>query len=269
LDFRGTNVNGGKNSEHPASFLKKGKTGGILFADGTLYAWINLQDAPWPDVTHVLAWSTNSGAEWSKADWVFPKGAGNFQVSKFLEFGKNYTGLPDRLKGFVYVYGPKQPSASVEPIEVFLARVPQGKLRERGAYEFFAGLRAGKKPLWSSDVARMKPIFADANGVTSPSVVWNPGLRRFLLTDFHSGPGELGVFDGPEPWGPWTTVGYYEEWGRMGRVGEGLNCCFPQKWMSADGLTLWSVFSVYGDGAKEGINAHDRFNLVEMILKLR
>jgi len=38
---------------------------------------------------------------------------------------------------------------------------------------------------------------------------------------------------------------------------------FPQKWISADGLTLWSVFSVYGQGGKQGINAHDKFNLVK------
>jgi hypothetical protein len=33
--------------------------------------------------------------------------------------------------------------------------------------------------------------------------------------------------------------------------------------MSADGLTLWSVFSVYGEGGKKGVNAHDRFNMVK------
>jgi hypothetical protein len=37
--------------------------------------------------------------------------------------------------------------------------------------------------------------------------------------------------------------------------------------MSPDGLTLWSVFSVYGEGAKRGINAHDKFNLVKATLK--
>src|SRR2546430_58371 len=54
---RGINVNGGKNPESPASFPKKGKTSGIAFVDGTLYASINLQDGPWPAVNHTLAWS--------------------------------------------------------------------------------------------------------------------------------------------------------------------------------------------------------------------
>jgi hypothetical protein len=39
--------------------------------------------------------------------------------------------------------------------------------------------------------------------------------------------------------------------------------------MSADGLTLWCIFSAYGDGAKKGIKAHDRFNLVRVKLETR
>ncbi len=54
----------------------------------------------------------------------------------------------------------------------------------------------------------------------------------------------------------------------MSAEGEGLTCGFPRKWMSADGLTLWAVFSVYGQGAKLGIRAHDRFNLVKVSLRL-
>jgi hypothetical protein len=54
----------------------------------------------------------------------------------------------------------------------------------------------------------------------------------------------------------------------MGMDGEGLSCEFPQKWMSADGLTMWSIFSVYGEGAKQGIKAHDQFNLIKATLTL-
>ena len=54
----------------------------------------------------------------------------------------------------------------------------------------------------------------------------------------------------------------------MGSDGEGLTCEFPQKWMSADGATLWAVFSAYGPGAKKGINTHDRFNLIQLTLDL-
>jgi len=79
----------------------------------------------------------------------------------------------------------------------------------------------------------------------------------------------LGIFDAPTPWGPWTTVAYYENWGGMGVEDQGLTCSFPAKWMSADGMTLWCVFAVYGEGAKKGINAHDKFNLVKVTLDLK
>lgn len=51
--------------------------------------------------------------------------------------------------------------------------------------------------------------------------------------------GGLGIFDGPAPWGPWTTTYYAENWD----VGPGETSCFPTKWMSSDGKTCYLVFS--------------------------
>jgi hypothetical protein len=47
------------------------------------------------------------------------------------------------------------------------------------------------------------------------------------------------MYDAPEPWGPWTTVEFTNEWD----VGPGDSASFPTKWMSADGRTLQLVFS--------------------------
>jgi len=265
--WHGVNVNGGKNPEHPASFPKKGKTAGVAFVDGVLYALINLQDGTWPDVNHALGWSTDKGATWTKAKWVFPTGAGNFQPAIFVTFGKDYTGAPARLAGYAYLCGPKHSAGQEGDNRLYLARAPRDKLPERAAYQFFQGIDAAGTPVWVAQSALAAPVFTDPNGVAPGSLVYVPGLNRFLLTCFHVGPGQLGVFDAPNPWGPWTTIAYYEDWGGMGAEGEGLTCGFPQKWMSADGLTLWSIFSAYGDGAKKGINAHDRFNLVRAALQ--
>jgi hypothetical protein len=265
-NYHAANVNGGKDPEHPASFPSKGKTGGTAFVGGTLYASINLQDGPWPNVNHALAWSTDRGATWTKADWLFTKGPSNFQPARFLQFGKDYSGVPARLAGYVYLYGPKQKAGQGDRIRLYLARVPKDKIRERAAYEFFHGLDAQGKPVWTARWIAAQPVFTDANGITASGAVYNPAMKRFLLTSFHTGPGQLGVFDAPDPWGPWTTVAYYDRWGKMGATGEGLTCEFPQKWISADGLTLWSVFSVYGAGGKQGIHAHDKFNLVKVTI---
>jgi Domain of unknown function (DUF4185)/Right handed beta helix region len=264
--WQGFNVNGGKDPEHPASFPKKGKTTGVAFVDGVFYATMNLEDGRWPDVNHVLIWSTNRGATWTKADWLFPKGDGNFQPAKFFTFGRDYTGVPGPLAGYVYICGPKQSADRGSGNRLYLVRAPRDKLREHAAYEFFQGVNDAGMAVWAVDSAQAQPVFTDPNGVTPGSIVYDPSLRRFLLTCFHVGPGQLGVFEAPNPWGPWRTITYVEDWGGMGHEGEGLTCGFPQKWMSTDGLTLWSVFSVYGDGAKKGINAHDKFNLVKVTL---
>ncbi len=266
--FHGVNINGGKNPEHPASYLKKGKTGTLTCVDGTLYAKINLQDGVWPDVNHVLAWSTDKGATWTHADWKFPKGVGNFRPGKFLSFGKDYTGVPAALVGYVYLYGQKQEAARGTATEFFLVRVPKNKIRERGAYEFFQNADGGS-PIWTADFSKAHPVFTDPNSANCAGAVYNEALKRYILTSWHDGPGQLGIFEAPNPWGPWSTIVYYETWGRMSAAGEGLSCEFPRKWMSSDGLTMWCVFSAYGESAKTGIDAHDKFNLVKTTLTLK
>jgi hypothetical protein len=263
--FVGVNINGGKNPVHRPSFATRGKTGGVLAVGDRLYAWLNTQNGKWPDVDQALIWSDDKAATWKRSPWVFPKGQGNLKPSTFLNFGKDYTGVPHGLRGYVYFYGQRQGEAK----NTYVGRAPQDKLTERGAHEFLSGIK-DNKPQWSSDPRKARPVFTDSNGTADlASVVYVPGLKRYLLSTFHKGPGQLGVFDGPSLWGPWTTVAYEERWGRMGADGQGLTCSFPQKWMSADGRTLWCIFSVYGQGAKQGIDAHDKFNVVKATLQLR
>lgn len=267
-NWRGVNVNGGKNPEHPATFPKKGKTGTLIFVQGVLYAWVNLQDGTWPNVNHALAWSTNYGATWTMADWRFSKDKGTFQPSSFINFGKDYAGVPQSLADYVYLYGVKLSADPQSAGRNYLARVSVANIRDRAAYEFFDGIETSGKAKWTTDWDQASAVFTDSNSERICSAVYAPALKRYLVAAFHRGPGQLGVFDSPNPWGPWTTVCYYENFGRMGSAGEGLICEFPQKWMSADGLTLWSIFTCYGDGAKTGICGHDRFNLIKATLEL-
>jgi len=261
-NFTATNVNGGKNAENEASFPAKGKTGSILFVDGVLYVRLNLQNGTWPNVDHGLAWSEDLGKTWHTTPWVWPKGEGNFTPTSFLNFGKDCTGVPPHLGDYVFMYGWLQGESG----RVYLARVPRDRMRDRVAYEFLSGFNVNRVPQWSKDVTKLHPVFVDSNG-GGGSVNYDPALKRYYLAGFHNGgPACLGVFDAPEPWGPWTTVAYCSDWGNMGAEGHGLTCNFPQKWMSADGLTMWCVFSVYGEGAKMGVKGHDCLNLVKMTL---
>jgi hypothetical protein len=263
--FVGSNLNGGKNPKHAASFAHRGKTGGLLAVGDRLYAWLNLQNGAWPDVDQCLIWSDDQAATWQRSSWVFPRGPGNLKPATFANFGKGYAGVPPTLQGHVYFYGQRQG----QDRETFLGRVPVDQVPERRSYEFFAGW-TDEAAQWSADPHRARAVFADLQDTGNlVSVVHVPGLKRYLLTSFHKGPGELGIFDGPEPWGPWTTVAYETHWGGMGTTGEGLLCSFPQSWMSTDGTTLWCIFSAYGAGARRGIDAHDKFNLIRAELRLR
>jgi hypothetical protein len=247
------NVWGGKNAENGATF--KGKSAGILSVDGILYAWINLQNSNTPD--HRLAWSSDLGATWQLSDWKFSSSI--FALASFLNFGMDYGGARE---GYVYSYGGKWKSSS----PVFLARVPKDRIREREAYEFFNGLDANSNPKWTKDTLQYQPVFSDPNstdlnGANHASVVYNSGINRYLLTVPHAKEvAKWGIFDAPEPWGPWTTVAYYDNWGGFSSS-EALLYVLPTKWMSADGKTMWCIFS--------GRGIFDSFNLVRATLTLK
>jgi len=108
-------------------------------------------------------------------------------------------------------------------------------------------------------------VFTDSNAApgtfASPSVVYDAPLRRYLLAAFHgAATGQLGLFEGPAPWGPWATLGYYEDWGNFNETaGESTGFGIPTKWISSDGRTLWVIFSGVNNGAN---NEFDSFNVV-------
>jgi hypothetical protein len=53
--------------------------------------------------------------------------------------------------------------------------------------------------------------------------------------------GGFGIYDAPEPWGPWTTAYFTSSWD----TGPGEMGNFPTKWFSPDGKTAYLVFSGY------------------------
>jgi hypothetical protein len=91
-------------------------------------------------------------------------------------------------------------------------------------------------------------VFTSPGRCYRSGITYNAGLRRYLWSQTLPGrdarfEGGFGVYDAPEPWGPWTTVYTTETWD----VGPGESSSFPTKWMSADGRTVHLVFS--GDDA--------------------
>ncbi len=58
---------------------------------------------------------------------------------------------------------------------------------------------------------------------------------------------QFSIYDAPEPWGPWTTVFYTEQWQggvlSTGNGGWGESQHIPTKWISPDGKTFHLVFA--------------------------
>jgi hypothetical protein len=220
------------------------KASGLLCVDGTLYLLArNTGNAQ-------LAWSKDHGRTWTWSDWKFTT---SFGCPTFLNFGRDYAGARD---GFVYVYSPDADGAYEAADRMVLARVPKDRIPDPGSYEFFVGRgdkgdrgdKGGKgdrgEPVWSRDVRDRGAVFEHKGGCYRSGIVYNAALKRYVWWQVIPGgdtryAGGFGVYDAPEPWGPWTCAYFTERWD----TGPGESATFPSKWISDDGRTMYLVFS--------------------------
>lgn len=249
------NVWGGEQPEQPSQF--EGKSYGIISIAGVLYKWVS----PGSDIQAYqesrLYLSADHGASWEKIDWAFARSEGMVNPT-FAQFGRDYEGARD---DYVYIYVNliKDDSALKvqKPGEVVLLRVAKNLLKEKAAYQYFAGFDKNKQPRWAPDSHSRAPVFVDKAGVGwNLSVSYNSGLGRYLLITEHSESlqSNVGIFDAPEPWGPWTTV-YYGKFGDEGDIQEtAFFYNFSNKWLSEDGKQFVLLFT--------GIKDNDSWNTV-------
>ncbi len=230
-DYRGVNLRSA--AEQTGNGAKSPKASGILMVDGVLYLWVrNVENAQ-------LLWSLDRGKTWQagfKMETAFGSPA-------FLNFGRNYAGARD---AFIYSYSQDGPSAYESDNGVMLARVAKDRMRDRSSWEFFERLDAGGRPIWTPDVTRHGAVFHYPANCQRVDAVYNAGIGRYLLALGYDHAGGWGLFDAPEPWGPWTTV-LHRQWDLAGTHGYRL----PAKWISKDGLTMTLVFS--------GVKPNDAF----------
>jgi hypothetical protein len=200
--------------------------------------------------------SRDSGKTWTNVPGkTTPRFLGpNFGNLQFIGFGPGYTRVPEKFGDFVYAISNDSNWESGD--RLFLARVPRERVLERAAWEFFSG--TAEAPAWTSDETAGRPVFHDPGHVGHSDMTWNPGLGRFLLAVFsdtvphredasfeetqrwekHT---ELQIYESAAPWGPWGLVYGEEPWG-----GPDHACYLPHipaKWLSADGLTGWMLYS--------------------------
>jgi CubicO group peptidase (beta-lactamase class C family) len=230
-DYRGSNLR--SDGERSGNGAASPKASGVLMVEGVLYLWVrNVRNAQ-------LWWSQDRGKTW-QAGFVMETGFGS---PAFLNFGRNYAGVRD---GFVYTYSQDGPSAYESDNGLMLARVAKDRIRERSAWEFFERLDDGGRAVWTAEVARRGAVFRYPANCQRVDAVYDRGIGRYLLAVGYDHSGGWGLFDAPEPWGPWTTV-MHRQWDVPATHGYRL----PAKWISNDGLTLTLVFS--------GVKPNDAF----------
>lgn len=213
------------------------KASGMLMVAGVLYMWV--RNANNDGTACQLAWSDDHAQTWTWSAWKFNE----FGHCVFLNFGQNYSGARD---GYVYMYSPDGSSAYTGADRMILTRVPTGAITERAAYTFFTGLDSAGQPQWSANIAQRGAVFTHEGMALRSGISYNAPLGRYLWwqqlpvngSDTRSS-GGFGIYDAPEPWGPWTTVYYTDDWD----IGPGESASLPTKWMSADGTTIYLTFS--------------------------
>jgi len=312
-DYQAANIWGGYKPESsaPALYvsqepkpenLKPGQ--GLVFANGKMYLLALVHGSD--NRRNRLLSSTDYGKTWQDHGFLFDhEPYYRFAESYVIQFGKNYSGVPDHLAGYVYLYSmsksdwvyykesgrPQSKSTrwddpTVTNQDLVLARVPLEKIEQRSAYEFYCGGGGGgsgdggEAPAWSKDINDATSVFHDPNGANwHPYCVYNPWLKRFILVvknTYNPYPLErryyncdsagLGMYEAENPWGPWHTFHYTWQVGRfIPGLDLGISFTIPQKWMENDGRTMWMIFA--GRGTYEG-NSMYGFNLVKLELDL-
>jgi CubicO group peptidase (beta-lactamase class C family) len=246
-DIEGINIRSG--DEQSGDGRRGKKASGMLMVDGILYIWVRNADNDGKQSQ--LAWSDDYGKTWTWASWVFEE----FGYCTFINYGKNYEGSRDN---FVYMVTHDSPDAYQAADRFILMRTHKKQIKDRNTYEFFAGVDSHGTPIWTKDIEKHDAIFEHTGNCFRSGITYNTGLQRYFwwqvkfpenadksASMFHSREtdpryvGVFGVFEAPEPWGPWSTVFYTENWD----AGAGESGSFPTKWISGDGKTMHLVFS--------------------------
>ncbi len=256
-NYRGYNVWGGYKTENLAQF--DGKSWGMICIDSILYMWATTESHPHIEEVR-LAYSKDHGAHWTKTDVVFYN-TENMTIPTFLQFGRNYDGAIDE---YVFSYFIHSLLTTEEfgvniPGKIYLARVRKADMLDKSKYKYFSGMH-DSLPTWTTSLEKKQPVFKNAvDGVGwNLSVSYNAPLERYFLMTEHteSHAGYHGMFDAPNPWGPWTTVEY--DTGNWLGYGSTFFRCFSNKWLSGNGRDFVMIYT-----GTNWIGTNDAWNYIE------
>ena len=226
-----------------SGYGRNGKKGsGMVMIDGVFYLWLFHADEQGGQAQ--LAISKDHAKTWIFSDWKFE----GFGLCSFINFGQNYANARDN---YVYTVTHDAPNADGPADRMILMRVPKDQITNRDAYVFFGKTDGNNNPNWSPDINQRGTVFEHTDACLRSGISYCAPLKRYLWWQHIPQPpghkdrgdtrfdGGFGIYEAPEPWGPWRTVYFTSEWD----VGPGERAEFPTKWMSKDGRTMYLTFS--------------------------
>lgn len=177
----------------------------------------------------------------------------NFAALAFLTFGPGNSQTPQRLRPYIYAISNDSNWESGD--HIYLARAHRDSLLYRTAWQFYSGTKEDIS--WTRKEEMATPIFTDKGHVGHPTMTYNSGLDRYILCvasdtyphrenatpeqrkqwDWAT---ELQLYEGPNPWGPWSIFYNNSKWG-----GDNHTCYLPQMpapWLSNDGRSGVMMF---------------------------
>jgi hypothetical protein len=235
------------------------KPTGMVCVGDTIYLAVQDLALDFNDVpAATIVKSTDGGRTWTweRSAPMFDDHV--FTTIWFADFGRGSQWAPGR---YVYAYGldgnwrDSFDDTVDDPQDVYLARVPETKVQDRRAWQFFTGLDHQQQPRWSRDISNRRPVLHDGrrlyeqtystNRVSDLSVLsqggvtYVPGLDRYLYASWTEYTFEL--YESPTPWGPWKHFkskdfgGYPWDQSQHG----GYATTIPSKFLSEDGRSMW------------------------------
>ncbi|WP_159001387.1 hypothetical protein [Streptomyces sp. SBT349] len=267
------------------------KPTGMACVDGDLYLAVqdlafDFNDAP----AATIARSTDKGETWTWDRSAPMFGEGVFTTVMFLDYGRDYAHAPD---DYVYAYGLDHNwrdsfnDRVPDPVDLYLGRVPQDSVMDRGAWEFVSGTDGSGAPTWSSDIAERAPVLHDDrhiyqdvftdNRVENTTVlgqggiVYNAPLDRYIYTSWTEYTFEF--YESPTPWGPWQRFDSKDFGGYPWTPAKhgGYAVTIPSKYISQDGRSMWVQSNVCpcGGGFPPGEHWAYTFSLRRMEVEPR
>jgi hypothetical protein len=124
---------------------------------------------------------------------------------------------------FVYAYSHDDPRADTPADRFVLLRGSKQKLTERRSWEFLSHIASSREAVWTKDIRQRGHVFENPDACLRSAMTYCAPLKRYLWWQQLPRPtgkgwgdnrysGGFGMYDAQEPWGPWTTAFFTDQW---------------------------------------------------------